>query len=665
MKRKKLPDTSFAKSLISATCSIARFAIISLLVLAGNSKIISQPARDYLVKSFSSEQHTANFSKIADWRISQKKMIEEGVSNLPDSIKKIHISDANKALPYPWPALTADLYMNYKIKGNRSDYENLMYERRRILNQLVIGYLISHEKKYIPQIVSGLWAVLEESSWVWPAHLYLQKSSIGLPDPAENIIDLGAGETASNIACIGFVLSNELDEYSTLINKRIHGELEKRIFQPYLQRDDFWWMGFGKRAPNNWNPWVNTNVLYAALYTISNKATLNLLVNKITRSADKFINIYPEDGSCDEGYEYWGEAAGKLIRLLYLLDDASDIKINFSSLPLLHKMGTYITKVYIGNGYFINFADADKIIPRAESVYRYGQIFNDDTLKRFSAYLFKLTGRKLSTHLVDFIEMTKVYAEISELSAEPIIPAFNWFPDLQVLSARNKNGNEKGLFFAAQGGHNAESHNHNDVGNFILYVDGNPVIIDAGVGEYTSKTFSSERYTTWNLQSQWHNCPAINGVDQKDGRQFEATTVSFNNKGKSVVFQMDISKAYPDEAFVKKWERIFTFNALENELELKESYLLQEWKQASKSYFLTRCKVKKMNNGTLLFEDHNEKYLLQLKYNEKLFECNIERKEVADPVLQLNWGEAIYRVVFTSKSTSTKGQHIYSFSMPK
>jgi hypothetical protein len=44
---------------------------------------------------------------------------------------------------------------------------------------------------------------------------------------------------------------------------------------------------------------------------------------------------------------------------------------------------------------------------------------------------------------------------------------------------------------AIKGGNNGESHNHNDVGSFIIYTDGEPLFIDPGVGEYTAKTFSN------------------------------------------------------------------------------------------------------------------------------------------------------------------------------
>ena len=77
------------------------------------------------------------------------------------------------------------------------------------------------------------------------------------------------------------------------------------------------------------------------------------------------------------------------------------------------------------------------------------------------------------------------------------------------MAARSKDGSAEGLYLAAQGGHNAESHNHNDVGNFIVYADGQPAIIDVGVETYTAKTFSSQRYEIWTMQSAYHNLPSI------------------------------------------------------------------------------------------------------------------------------------------------------------
>lgn len=278
----------------------------------------SSAPKDYL----SSKWKQANFSLtqtgLDNWRQQQKKTWEEKIAALPDSVKARLTDRADKALSYTWPALPASLYLEYKMNGNRSHFEQRQNERRAALSSLVIGELVTRDKKYLPQIVNGIWATLEESTWVLPAHIGMQRGGTGLPDPQEAIIDLFDGETAASLSAMRFMLEEELQQYSPVIGQRIGYELDKRVFLPYLQRTDFWWMGFGDRRPNNWNPWINSNVLSAVLLSGQHIDTIGRLLQKILSSTDKFIDGYGDDGGCDEGPSYWSEAGGKLIRILLM-----------------------------------------------------------------------------------------------------------------------------------------------------------------------------------------------------------------------------------------------------------------------------------------------------------------------------------------------------------
>ena len=120
-----------------------------------------------------------------------------------------------------------------------------------------------------------------------------------------------------------------------------------------------------------------------------------------------------------------------------------------------------------------------------------------------------------------------------------------WMWHTQVMTARENKGSHEGLFLAAKAGHNGESHNHNDVGNFIVYADGNPVLIDLGTEEYTAKTFSPRRFELWYLQSQYHNCPTVRGVLQHDGLAYAARDVTYHADDLRAEMRADISGAYP------------------------------------------------------------------------------------------------------------------------
>src|SRR5207248_10198558 len=107
-------------------------------------------------------------------------------------------------------------------------------------------------------------------------------------------------------------------------------------------------------------------------------------------------------------------------------------------------------------------------------------------------------------------------------------------PHVQLLAAQSTPNSSAGLDVAAWGGHNRQSHNHNDVENVIVYGSGKPVLIDVGVETYSAKTFSAQRYEIWTMQSAYHNLPTINGIMQGAGREFRATDVSRNETASRV-----------------------------------------------------------------------------------------------------------------------------------
>lgn len=104
-----------------------------------------------------------------------------------------------------------------------------------------------------------------------------------------------------------------------------------------------------------------------------------------------------------------------------------------------------------------------------------------------------------------------------------------------------------------KGGCNAESHNHNDVGNFIVYSDGNPLIIDVGVGTYTADTFNENRYKIWTMQSSFHNLPKIGVYEQLAGEEFFADEVVYESDADRI--SMSLKEAYPKTAGIIAYRR--------------------------------------------------------------------------------------------------------------
>ena len=170
------------------------------------------------------------------------------------------------------------------------------------------------------------------------------------------------------------------------------------------------------------------------------------------------------------------------------------------------------------------------------------------------------------------------------------------------MIARQREGSVEGLYLAAEGGHNGKSHNHNDVGNFIVFANGKPAIIDVGAETYSAKTFSAQRYDIWTMQSAFHNCPTIGGVMQKAGREYAASEVSHEAGDKAAQLGMNIEHAYPAEAGLKSWRRTFRFDRAQNKIEIRDRYALSKAAGDITLTLMTPCKVVESAPGELTLQ---------------------------------------------------------------
>ncbi|MBE0652842.1 MAG: heparinase II/III family protein [Bacteroidales bacterium] len=576
-------------------------------------------------------------------------------SRIPEKYRLLLTRNGEEALNFDWGIVKATDYLEFLRSGDRNVMQNPYFARRDALQDLVLAELAEGKGRFLDQIINGIWALSEQSSWVLSAHLYLQERGYGLPDIEEPVIDLFTGEVASLFSWTHHFLKDEFDKVDSLISKRIRYEIKHRVLDVYYERDDFWWMSFGDSHINNWNVWVNHNMLATILLMEQDPALRAKYIYKTMRSVDKFINFYKSDGGCDEGPSYWGHAGGAMFEYLEMLGLATGGSINIFDQEIIRNIGRYIYRAHVAYPYVINFADASaKSGSRPGIVYRYGKIIQDPVMESYGAFLADKAGW---THALPNGNLEAVLTDlfmIQEItdaeSKEPLIPDF-YLPDLQICGARDKEGSSEGFFFAAKGGHNQENHNHNDVGNFILYYNGLPAIIDVGVGTYTRQTFSEERYEIWTMQSQYHNTPTINGFQQLPGEQYAARNLVFNKKGKEVMFRADIAGAYPKEAMVDSWIRTINFKR-GSSFSVKENFVLEKKTGETSVNFMTGLEPVISKGGQVLLK--GDGFNLMLEYDTKKSDLKIEEKLIDDSRLRNSWGEVLYRLIFISKTDKLK-----------
>jgi len=641
------------------------FLFVQLLGLCGNAQLTQRN----LLKRYSPEIVAQTLIPTAKWHPFPTTPVEwkEKVS---DSVLQLLITAGEEALTKEFRAIPASVAIDYVRNGNRSGYESISFVKRKQVWDLMLAETVEGKGRFTDALVNGIWSICEESFWGSTAHLGGQKGGSGLPNAAEPIVDLFAAETASALAWTDYFLGSALDKVSNQIRPRITYEIKRRILDPMLTAN-YGYLGIGKPDAklNNWAPWVISNYITAALLIEKDESKRVSALVRSMNVLDQYINGLGEDGSCDEGPSYWFVAGGSVFDALNLLEDATGGKVNIYNEPIIKKMGTYVYKTHIINENFINVADAPaKFKPEGLLLYRFGKSISDETMKRFGSWAFRTyahnknssgSGSPSAWNCMRKLYNLQVAGEAQKYPAEQPLVKDVWLSDIQLMAAR---GNR--LYVATHGGHNAESHNHNDVGDFIIYADNYPLIIDVGRGTYTGRTFSKERYNLWFNTSAFHNLPTINGYQQKEGRKFEATEVRYKNDKDDPGLYLNIENAYPTEAGVVRWQRTIQM-ARKKAVVISDAYEVKQSSSMSTQSFMTTCGVSFLAPGKISLQLPNKKNVI-FTYDASLWEASKEVVPLETPedqVFKTTWdGKDICRILLKSKKELAKGTARYSFS---
>ena len=562
--------------------------------------------------------------------------------SVPATMRQSYIQYGEQYLGKPWTTLSTALFAQFKENGNRANYERQNFAKRRQLAALAMAEIIEGKGRFLNDLIDGISSFCEETWWGIPAH-YGSK----VPMTDDQTVDLFNAETAGLVVWVTYMLRPQLDRFSPLIAQRVDREIQRRILTPAL-KNKYWW----KTAGMNWNPWICSNWLTCVLLAETDRQRQTEAVRQILSCMDAFVNAYPEDGGCDEGPGYWDRAAASLYECMALLDAATNGHINARHNPKIRAMAQYAYKTYIGNGYVLSFADShdNRYMQQLNIVYPFACYTDDVVMRRFAKYIgedkdylhktaalyhksgnFPALGREL-------FFLRSIDAFQHEQAAEPVLSNV-WLKDLQIWSSRNKT-----LFAAFKGGNNGESHNHNDVGEFVIYADGEPLLIDPGVGEYTAKTFSNDRYSIWTMQSGYHNLPQINGCDQHDGKQYAARLIS-QQKSRMT---LELANAYPKEAAVSSWQR--TVSLTKRDIRITEHYTLDTYKAPTRLMLMTTKSPTDTKPGILTLGGH------ALHYDASQLSVAVEDiSPLLDRTLIEMWGPQMYRIVLTVLSDQLSG----------
>ncbi|MCR5428029.1 MAG: heparinase II/III-family protein [Lachnospiraceae bacterium] len=490
----------------------------------------------------------------------------------------VQIYDAAAALyEADMPELSEEKFALFETAGNRLEYEHDYFERRRFLTVFGCAALLSitdgKTEKYADKLERIIASVCDEECWALPAHVNRKN------DPDWRItVDLFASETAQALAelCAGLktVLPEEL-------RSRMRAEIMRRVIGPFAAKQPYtWW----ERSDMNWNAVCNGSIGMAALDLLDDEPELQeKLACRVRENLGFFLDGFADDGACLEGIGYFTYGFYYYMGFMDLLARKSGTALTELLPERCCRIAEFQQKCYLPSGLSLSFSDGSMhekyrigLTCRLAGLYDTVEIPDSSCAAGFDTdpcYRFLMASRDLSWsgEYLNCIDDDKAGVRMSAgvpavektAAADEAVPEFMEdgtaisaggitedlpvyvLPSAQWAVCRGASGGG----FAVKGGHNAEPHNHNDIGSFIYVLGDRPLLTDLGAGEYTAQYFKDEtRYGYIVCSSLGHNVPVINGHGQQAGREFACGEFVCETRQENCGVRLSFAGAYGDDA---------------------------------------------------------------------------------------------------------------------
>lgn len=549
----------------------------------------------------------------------------------------------------PWPLPLASTAARVHRDGDRDTHEQLVFTRQRRLSRAAVAAAATGEARFLDQVADGVLQLCEQSSWCWPAHddTFAAQGWV-LPRVDRPYLDLGSGEVAAQLAWIDHLLGAALDERYPGLRPRIRYEATVRVFDPFTARRDWHWLGLDGNV-HNWNPWIHSNLLVAALRLLDRPAEAETragIVDLVVEGLDRYVAALPADGAIDEGYAYWWNGAGRAIEALDVLAHATGGRLDLvAGVAALRATVGFPHRVQLSQGWVLNFSDAPARASHDvpwDALHRAALRVGDPEAAAF-ATSHRRPGTPVAHEDAGLGRLLRAITDRAWAAASPTaapLPAQVWLESTQVRLVREQAGDPSGLALAVKGGHNGEHHNHNDVGEVIVATDGVPVVVDAGRPTYTAATFGPDRYSAWPMQSAWHNLPQVRETPQSTGAGHRAVDVVPLADG----LALDLAPAYPVPGLLA-WRR--TASLTDAQVAVRDEWTLEPWSGAGEEpattvHYLLAGDVA-VSPGLAEVAPLDGATAVRLEWPAEIA-ATVTARRLDDPMLSAVWGDQLTRL---------------------
>lgn len=450
---------------------------------------------------------------------------------------KSSVQAAEGFLDAPAVPLPKEAYLEFVEKGGSGIHGGVARKRYDRMRAFICAEGVENKGRFVGPFETLVRDMCTDVTWVSPYH----DRKLDAYEGRSMDIDLHAAMVAWCLASGYHVLGEKL---SPEVRALMVENLERRVWGPVRrmvrgERKANWWL----HGTNNWTAVCLGGVVGSALAMVEPREDRAFFIAVGEKYIQNFLRGFAPDGYCTEGMGYWNYGFSHFVGLAEAVWQATDGGVDLFHLPRAPEAATFGARFMIGEGVYPAFADCTiGSRPQKELMWfvskRYGMGLgfweSQDPTGGFGHPYFRLM----------YSFPTSAEAVAPGEKAVTVGGLRSWFPDGGVLLGRPAPGSGAAMSVALKGGHNAEHHNHNDVGGFVCVVSGESLVIDPGAEVYGEFTFSSRRYESKVMNSYGHSVPVIAGQLQRAGRYAAARVVEADFGEKSDRLVLDLGACY-------------------------------------------------------------------------------------------------------------------------
>ena len=452
-----------------------------------------------------------------------------------------------KATDVPPPS-TATSFLAAKRSNDRSQRDRFWQGERSTCAALAFRRCLLglDEKDPDDRLLNWMWSLLTEPTWTVSAHL----PDNDLPLVGRPHLDLASCEMSAFFAEMRELLKPWMDSVSGTLADSVVRAVDAQVLTPYAEGIEVWWQDPPHTHCNNWTGVCAGSILAACESLAAQGQPRPQARERAIAGLRLFLDkAFTASGECDEGLGYWSYGVGFACMGLSRLSRA-DLEANFD-LDRLRAIADYPRRAHLFDEYFFSGNDGGLRCPAAlDFVPWLAAVTGNEFL---AGWATEHPGLGRLRHLGQYVRILEAPV-LPEEPRKASNTAVQHLPDQQIAIFRSPTVSGE-LLVALSGGHNAERHNHNDLGHFVAAVGGQFVIPDLGAPHYTADFFGPKRYTYTSASSRGHCCPLIDDFEQRPGSEAAGKVVAWEPDAVTPRLELDLTAAYPSEAGLTKWTR--------------------------------------------------------------------------------------------------------------